>query len=72
MKELAKKLRQNLIGMGGFKVEVQDDEIQVFKSNDIITEFAAFSIFRFAKENHLHAFINVSFSGHLKFVLYND
>lgn len=72
MEELAKKLRQNLIGMGGFKVEVQDDEIQVFKSNDIITEFAAFSIFRFAKENNLHAFINVSFSGHLKFVLYND
>ena len=72
MKELAKKLRQNLIGMGGFKVEVQDDEIQVFKSNDIITEFAAFIIFQFAKENHLHAYISVSFSGHLRFVLYKD
>lgn len=72
MEQLASCLRQKLKGLMGLKIEVEDYDIYVYNSYNIITEVAASRIFKFAKKNRLQSYIGVSDSGHIRFVLYKD
>lgn len=72
MVELANLLQSLLDDLFHCTVEPGIDDIIVMKDNDLITPNLTEIIFGFAKDNNLNSYITVTFSGHVKFVLFKD
>lgn len=72
MEELAKLLQSRLDDFFRCTVEPGNEDIIVMKDNDLVTPNLTEIIFGFAKDNNLKSYITVTFSGHIKFVLFND
>lgn len=72
MVELAHLLQSRLDDLFCCTVEPGIDDIIVMKNNDLVTPNLTEIIFGFAKDNNLNSYITVTFSGHIKFVLFKD
>ena len=72
MEELARDLQFVLKDFWGCTVEPGIEDVLVYRDNDLITTYLAETIFVFAKVRSLRCYIDVSISGHLRFVIYKD